>query len=61
MSAAVDLASFNIRVNAISIGPTGSPVDSKENPGRKREYESNALAGHIGYLPMLLMQYRFGF
>ena len=48
MSAAVDLAPFNIRVNAISIGPTGSPVGSKENPGRKRQYESNALAGHIG-------------
>jgi NAD(P)-dependent dehydrogenase (short-subunit alcohol dehydrogenase family) len=61
MSAAVDLAPFNIRVNAISIGPTGSPVGSKENPGRKRQYESNALAGHIGYLTMLLMQYHFWF
>ena len=48
MSAAVDLAPFNIRVNAISIGPTGTPVGSKENPDRKREYESNTLAGHIG-------------
>ena len=48
MSAAVDLAPFNIRVNAISIGPTGTPVGSKENPDRTRKYESNTLAGHIG-------------
>lgn len=47
-SAAVDLAPFNIRVNAISIGPTGTPVGSKENPDRKRKYGSNTLAGHIG-------------
>ena len=47
MSVAVDLAPFNIRVNAITIGPTGSPVGSKENPGRKRQYENNALAGYI--------------
>lgn len=48
MSAAVDLAPFNIRVNAVSIGPTGTPVGSKDNPDRKRGYESNTLAGHIG-------------
>ena len=48
MSAAVDLAPFNIRVNAISIGPTGTPVGSKENPDRTRKYESKTLAGHIG-------------
>ena len=48
MSAAVDLAPFNIRVNAISIGPTGTPVGSKENSDRTRKYESNTLAGHIG-------------
>jgi 3-oxoacyl-[acyl-carrier protein] reductase len=47
-SAAVDLAFLNIRVNAISIGSTGTPVGSKENPERKRKYESNTLVGHIG-------------
>lgn len=47
-SAAVDLAPFNIRVNAVSIGPTGTPVGSKDNRDRKRGYESNTLAGHIG-------------
>ena len=46
--AAADLAHFNIRVNAISIGPTGTPVGSKENLDRKRAYESQTLAGHIG-------------
>jgi NAD(P)-dependent dehydrogenase (short-subunit alcohol dehydrogenase family) len=47
--AAADLAPFNIRVNAISIGPTGSPVGSKEHPDRKRNYSSpQTLAGHIG-------------
>jgi len=48
MSAATDLAPFNIRVNAISIGPTGTPVGSKDHPERTREYKSNTLAGHIG-------------
>lgn len=48
-SAAADLAPFGIRVNAISIGPTGSPVGSKEHPERTRSYESpRVLAGHIG-------------
>ena len=48
MSAAVDLAPFNIRVNAVSIGPTGTPVGSKNDSSRKRSYESATLAGHIG-------------
>jgi len=48
MSAAIDLAPYNIRVNAISIGPTGTPVGNKENPDRTRKYESNTLARHIG-------------
>ena len=48
MSAALDLAPFNIRVNAVSIGPTGTPVGSKDHPDRTRRYESNTLAGHIG-------------
>jgi len=47
--AAADLAQFNIRVNAISIGPTGSPVGSKEHPDRKRSYTSpQTMAGHVG-------------
>ncbi len=47
--AASDLAPFNIRVNAVSIGPTGTPVGSKEHPDRKRGYASpQTLAGHIG-------------
>ncbi|MGD0329507.1 MAG: SDR family oxidoreductase [Nitrososphaeria archaeon] len=49
MSAAVDLAPFNIRVNAISIGPTGTPVGQKDYPERTRRYESPEIpAGHIG-------------
>jgi NAD(P)-dependent dehydrogenase (short-subunit alcohol dehydrogenase family) len=48
-SAAADLAPFNIRVNAISIGQTGTPVGSKENPDRKRSYANpQVLAGHNG-------------
>jgi glucose 1-dehydrogenase len=47
--AAADLAPFKIRVNAVSIGQTGSPVGSKEHPDRKREYFlPSVLAGHIG-------------
>lgn len=47
--AAADLAPFKIRVNALSIGQTGSPVGSKEHPDRKREYDlPSVLAGHIG-------------
>jgi NAD(P)-dependent dehydrogenase (short-subunit alcohol dehydrogenase family) len=48
-SAAIDLAPFNIRVNAIAIGLTGTPVGSKDHPDRQRTYENpRALAGHIG-------------
>ena len=48
-SAALDLAPFNIRVNAIGIGPTGTPVGQKEYPDRTRRYESPEIpAGHIG-------------
>jgi NAD(P)-dependent dehydrogenase (short-subunit alcohol dehydrogenase family) len=49
MSAALDLAPFNIRVNAIGIGPTGTPVGHKDYPDRTRRYESPGIpAGHIG-------------
>jgi len=49
MSAQVDLAPFNIRVNALGIGPTGSPVGQKENPERARGYDYPAIpAKHIG-------------
>ena len=49
MSAQVDLAPFHIRVNAVGIGPTGSPVGQKENPERTRGYEFPAVpARHIG-------------
>jgi NAD(P)-dependent dehydrogenase (short-subunit alcohol dehydrogenase family) len=47
--AAADLAPYNIRVNAVGIGPTGSPVGSKDSPERKRGYEySGSLTGHVG-------------
>ncbi len=47
--AAADLAQYHIRVNAVGIGPTGSPVGSKDYPERKRSYESGGnLTGHIG-------------
>ena len=47
--ASVDLAQYNIRVNAVGIGPTGSPVGSKDYADRKRGYENPAsLTGHIG-------------
>jgi NAD(P)-dependent dehydrogenase (short-subunit alcohol dehydrogenase family) len=46
--AAADLAQYNIRVNAVGIGQTGTPVGSKDHPDRKRKYENpGALAGHI--------------
>jgi len=49
MSAAIDLAPFNIRVNAIAIGMTSTPVGSKDHPDRQRPYQnSEILAGHIG-------------
>lgn len=48
-SAAIDLAPFNIRVNAIAIGLTGTPVGSRSNPDRQRTYENSRIpAGHIG-------------
>ncbi len=50
MSAAVDLAPYNIRVNAVSINVTGSPVGSREFPERTRKHENPGIpAGHIGY------------
>lgn len=50
MCAQLDLAPFNIRVNAVGIGPTGSPVGQKENPERTRVHESPYIpARHIGY------------
>lgn len=49
MNAAADLTPFNIRVNAVGIGPTGTPVGSKAYPDRTRKYESPGIpAGHIG-------------
>jgi NAD(P)-dependent dehydrogenase (short-subunit alcohol dehydrogenase family) len=49
MSAALDLSPFNIRVNAIGIGPTGNPVGHKDHPGMTRKYENPGIpAGHIG-------------
>jgi NAD(P)-dependent dehydrogenase (short-subunit alcohol dehydrogenase family) len=49
MCAAIDLAPFNIRVNAVGIGPTGTPVGHKDYPDRTRKYESPGIpAGHIG-------------
>ena len=47
--AAADLAPYNIRVNAVAIGPTGTPVGSRDFPDRKRGDENPAcLAGHVG-------------
>jgi 3-oxoacyl-[acyl-carrier protein] reductase len=47
--AAADLAQYNIKVNAVGIGPTGSPVGSKDYAERKRGSENPAsLTGHIG-------------
>jgi NAD(P)-dependent dehydrogenase (short-subunit alcohol dehydrogenase family) len=49
MCAQVDLAPFNIRVNAVGIGPTGSPVGHKENLARTRGYDYPGIpARHIG-------------
>ncbi|MCJ7606179.1 MAG: SDR family oxidoreductase [Dehalococcoidales bacterium] len=49
-AAALDLAPFNIRVNAVGSGLVGSPVGSKENPERNtRSYENPRIpAGHTG-------------
>jgi NAD(P)-dependent dehydrogenase (short-subunit alcohol dehydrogenase family) len=47
--AATDLAQYNIRVNAVGIGITGTPVGSKDHPDRTRGYENpSSLNGHIG-------------
>jgi NAD(P)-dependent dehydrogenase (short-subunit alcohol dehydrogenase family) len=49
MCAAMDLAPFKIRVNAVAIGMTGTPVGSKDYTDRQRTYENpGILAGHIG-------------
>jgi len=49
LCAQVDLVPFNIRVNAVGIGPTGSPVGQKENPERRRGYDYPEVpAKHIG-------------
>jgi NAD(P)-dependent dehydrogenase (short-subunit alcohol dehydrogenase family) len=48
--AAADLAPYGIRVNSIGIGPTGTPVGSKEYPDRKRGEENPAsLTGRISH------------
>jgi NAD(P)-dependent dehydrogenase (short-subunit alcohol dehydrogenase family) len=48
--AAADLASYGIRVNSIGIGPTGTPVGSREYPDRKRgETNLASLTGRIGH------------
>lgn len=46
-SAAVDLAPFRIRVNAVGVCPTGTPVGSRTMDGRTYENERIPL-GHIG-------------
>ena len=46
MSMAVDLASYNIRVNAVALGPVGTAVSS---PGVERPYKNDRIPiGHIG-------------
>jgi NAD(P)-dependent dehydrogenase (short-subunit alcohol dehydrogenase family) len=50
IAAAVDLAPFNIRVNAVGSGLVGTPVGSKEFPERnnRQHHNSRIPAGHIG-------------
>lgn len=51
MAAALDLAPYNIRVNAVGSGLVGTPVGTKEFPERRktRPYEAPQIpAGHIG-------------
>ena len=46
MSAAVDLAPFNIRVNAVGLGPVGTPIGRRD---AQRPYKNERMpAGHIG-------------
>jgi NAD(P)-dependent dehydrogenase (short-subunit alcohol dehydrogenase family) len=49
-AAALDLAQYHIRVNAVGSGLVGTPVGSKEHPERaNRAYENSRIpAGHIG-------------
>ena len=48
--AAADLAPYGIRVNSVGIGPTGTPVGSKEYPDRKRgEPNPASVTGRIGH------------
>jgi len=48
--AAADLAPYGIRVNSIGIGPTGTPVGSKEYLDRKRgEANPASVTGRIGH------------
>ncbi len=47
LSAAIDLAPYNIRVNAIGSGPVGTPVGQRDYDGR--EYKNKRIPiGHIG-------------
>jgi len=49
MAAALDLAPFNIRVNAVGSGQVGTPVGNKDFPERKRPYVMPSIpAGHAG-------------
>jgi 3-oxoacyl-[acyl-carrier protein] reductase len=49
MSAALDLAPFNIRVNAVGSGLVGTPVGHKDFPERARPYQIESIpAGHRG-------------
>lgn len=47
MCAAIDLAPYNIRVNAVGSGPVGTPLGSREYAGRQYKNESIPI-GHIG-------------
>ncbi len=48
--AAADLAPYGIRVNSIGIGPTGTPVGSREYPDRTRsEANPASVTGRIGH------------
>ncbi len=47
LSAAVDLAPYNIRVNAVGSGPVGTPVGHRDYAGRQYKSEQIPI-GHIG-------------